>query len=1161
MSKKHLRFQRINIQRSPGFEDGLPVIDNLNDEINIIHGPNASGKTTLVRALCAALWPETGDRQFELTANFELEDALWRVALEGQHRSCTRDGQQTSDPGFPPAGQSDRYQLSLHDLLQHETRDESFAESIIRESAGGYDVRAAEEDLEYRDRCSSSTISEAREAEKITDQLRSKRRQMEELRGKENQLPRLRRKLEEAQKAEQRVRLLDLALQYVDARDAYRKQKTKLDGYPQVMHSMTGEEHGNLQDISDDIENWRQKKSRAERQAEQAQNQLDAAELPEDVSHEGLIAELEERRDKLSEIENKIEQLDGDIDGSCEQRNEIRNRIDESINEDKLSQLGTADWGRLAEFAEKAERIRADKQAWESLRHILRPDDESNEDADALRAEQQALENWLNGFSAQSEPDGIIPHLPLTAVVAVGVGAIILSLFLSGGIFAIVLLVLTSAAALVVHHYGSESETGGDVQQAQETIVEQRGLDGPTSWSPEEVGQRLTTICRQLGQHEIKRVREERWESRREQLDDLQERSAQLEKERERLREELGAAPDLPDVQLTALLDHVRRWQRINDKMCELEARRQDLREKHAEMRSVLETKLTPYGYEEPADAASATGQIQDLKGRLRKYRKAKQERKAAGQTRRTAAEELERLTARRNKILEKLDADDLDEVQQLCEGYQAFQKCEKDCNSAEAVKNRVEEELEQHPEYTPELKNTPRADLRDEKESLETIAAEKQEIQSKITEIETEIGQARQQHDLENLAAEKELALDRLHDRLREDYARVVGHVLSTHVREQTSAANRPDVFQRARTLLTAITNRYELRMEEGTQPVFQVYDGVKERFFGLNQLSSATRVQVLMAVRMAFVETQESGIRLPMFMDETLANTDHRRAEAIIEAALEFAREGRQIFYLTAQGDEVARWRSVLNRFGDLGHTVHSLTEVGENRIQSDVPDLDAFAIEEPDVPAPTDESHQEYGQRLEVPPFDPRQGAGSAHAWYVADDVDLLHHLLEIGAQHWGEIRNILRTGNARVISSDEAAIERIRENGALLESFVKAWSIGRGKPIDREALEESGAVSDTFIDDVTELAREVDGDASQLIERLQDGQVARFRTDKIEELAAYCEENGYIDPAPTRDRAEIRMRMTAMLVDMGCPQEEAGRRAGRLLNRIAAGPQSA
>ena len=65
-------------------------------------------------------------------------------------------------------------------------------------------------------------------------------------------------------------------------------------------------------------------------------------------------------------------------------------------------------------------------------------------------------------------------------------------------------------------------------------------------------------------------------------------------------------------------------------------------------------------------------------------------------------------------------------------------------------------------------------------------------------------------------------------------------------------------------------------------------------------------------------------------MVLDEALGNSDERRAEAIIDAALTLARSGRQVFYLTAQHDEVGKWLTVLDRGDAPPHRLIDLAEV---------------------------------------------------------------------------------------------------------------------------------------------------------------------------------------------------------------------------------------
>ncbi|MBA1149607.1 hypothetical protein H0Z60_21410, partial [Ectothiorhodospiraceae bacterium WFHF3C12] len=83
----------------------------------------------------------------------------------------------------------------------------------------------------------------------------------------------------------------------------------------------------------------------------------------------------------------------------------------------------------------------------------------------------------------------------------------------------------------------------------------------------------------------------------------------------------------------------------------------------------------------------------------------------------------------------------------------------------------------------------------------------------------------------------------------------------------------------------------------------------------------------------------------------------------------------------------------------------------------------------------------------------------------------------------------------------------------------------------RPVDRIALEASGAVSETFIDRVAEVAAEVDGEGEALIAALREGRVSRFQSSKTDELDQWLREQGYIDssqPLP----AEERERRTLM-----------------------------
>jgi uncharacterized protein YhaN len=89
--------------------------------------------------------------------------------------------------------------------------------------------------------------------------------------------------------------------------------------------------------------------------------------------------------------------------------------------------------------------------------------------------------------------------------------------------------------------------------------------------------------------------------------------------------------------------------------------------------------------------------------------------------------------------------------------------------------------------------------------------------------------------------------------------------HLLLSQVRGQTERSFQPEVLRRSSDWLARITSqRYTLSV--GPKG-FAAYDTILQQSFSLDELSSGTKVQLLFAVRMAFLEMQEasSGYRFP--------------------------------------------------------------------------------------------------------------------------------------------------------------------------------------------------------------------------------------------------------------------------------------------------------
>ena len=419
------------------------------------------------------------------------------------------------------------------------------------------------------------------------------------------------------------------------------------------------------------------------------------------------------------------------------------------------------------------------------------------------------------------------------------------------------------------------------------------------------------------------------------------------------------------------------------------------------------------------------------------------------------------------------------------------------------------------------------------ERERLGEEAARATELNDRIVTLETLIGEAERGDRLQAALAELQEKESILRTAREEEADALVAWELAAWVRRSIARRHQPAVLRGTRELFARFTRgRYELLDPEGDPPAFRARESETGRVRRLRELSAGTRVQLLLAVRLAFVEHQERGPRLPLVLDETLANSDEWAARAVIETLIEVARAGRQVIYLTAQHDEVAKWQAALAAHDDAPPaTVIDLERVRRGEEAAEIPwaPIEAWT---PEVPPPDRMDRDEYARALEIPGIDPGSGVGAVHLWYLIDDLDVLHRLLAAGISRWGELATLLDTGEAlELLGAGEDAEHTARVAAARVEcidAISRAWRQGRGRPVDRKVLADSGAVTDTFIDQVSELAADLEGDPSRLLEELRNGRVKRFQTAKIEQLEAYLLEEDHLDERPRLDSEEIRTR---------------------------------
>lgn len=1156
--KDPVRIQELDIVRAPGFETGGFEIEEFSSGVNLIHGPNAAGKTTTADSITKILWPDAARDGENIVGLLSLNGEHWRVDVFNGRVEYQRNGQEATAPNLPSVDYRDRYRLSLHDLLQQETRNESFAETIQRESAGGYDLSAVHEELGYKKSPITRRKGVFQEANVAVETWRNKRNDAKGLEEERSRLTKLRSELEETKQARDEKEALNQAITYREAKSKHESTKAELDELPGILEQVDGNEFHRVKELENEIDEWREEKVEALEKEEEARGALETASLSDGGVSDGVLARLKRRRDSLEESESRKKRFTQKLEGAKRARSNACKDIPLDIEHDELVNLEPGTWADVSEFARKAARVQAERQRRDVLDQWTGNETDSESDLQTLERGSKALENWLMTGPEAGSAMGAEAAFRIGAVSAavVSLTGLILGVLISPILFSVILI----GVVLFVYGYRQRKnaeEFGGD-REPHRNSFKQTNLASPSSWTEDDVRNRLIEIYDEVAKHKVA----DEWGQQRDALIaelDLDEKEEALAEKREELRKKVGAVPETEDIELAVIVRRVLDWQEKHDEVVDLQTELKEIEKSLKKARSTLQGELKEYGYDDVEDSATATQNIRDLEQRQNTHENATRDLSDAEKTIEKAEEKLNELESKQEEIYTTLSLElgERKELESLCERVDEYERITNEVRGAEAVVEQERKKLETLPAYDSELKEKELSELKQELRRAEEIADRYDGLQEQILEIESKIRNAKSENKVEEAITEKKRALTALEERLNEDYSAMVGDVLIEHVQEETVEASRPAVFQHANEVLVTITHgRYELDLAEDEQ-TFRAYDTVKQRGLSLEELSSGTRLQVLFSVRLAFVEQQEQRAKLPLILDETLANTDDSRAEVIIESMIELARDGRQIFYFTAQGDELAKWRSALKDASDVDWTMIDLGEVRDLDRTVKLTAIDSIESITPTPPDPAGHDHQSYAEVLDVGRFSPYNGAESIHLWYIVGDVEVLHDLLELQIKYWGQLKSLLERGKDELVQVEPETLGEIRQNAAALEEFVQAWKIGRGDPVDRSSLEASGAVSDTFIDQVTDLSEELAGDAEQLVEALYNGEVDRFRRNKAEELEEYLRDEGFLISREPLDDDTIKIRMIERLVEADFPRERAAERVSEILARISRG----
>lgn len=1140
MKKVPYILKNLTIYKMPGFPRGMDTLDDLAANINIIAGPNASGKSSIARIIQQLIW-HNKTKRLNIDGSVVLDGETWEIKIDSDKITIQRDGKDDELSGIPASEGQDRYSLALHELVQ--ANEDDLATEIVKQSIGGYDLDAAKQNLSYSPTTKNKAASQYKDFIETEKKYKGIRTEQKELKKEEENLNQLYDEKEDAQHASKLSQFYEKVVDFLQAKLKFDQLSETYNDFSSSLEKVTGDEYTSIEDFENQLEVAEGAIEQAEGEIERSKNILENLEIPESGINDKTISELEDRITRLKDIDRDIQDKNEKIEEFITKEREALKSIDDSIDPSEWKGLNLEKVSGLDKFLQDAHTILGEKEFLLAeitvLENEIQNGDSGNDkhNSDKLIQGLKTLGNWLK---EQTSTTGI-PKWIVAASSVLGVLTVIVTYFIGWqGLFGIILIV---GLLIYTYLFYRKKETTLNLR---EQDFKKSGLTPPSQWNTENVSNRIEELIENLRDAKEKEKINQRLKRCENNLKSLQSRLDQINNTHDEWVEKLKTAPGFPETNskdfssLYWFLKQVQEWQDAHSELESLKAQKIELETQYNAELDKSNDLFVKSNFDNAKDAIEANAIYKQLKeqestrkdeARLiqQKKEKIKEQEKQKGKS-----------TIKLKNIYKKLDITNGDKeiLRLLVSQLDEYKQVSQDHYAAEQALSEKESFIKDHSlynAYEKEIESLSVDQSQEQSNELQIEADRLDGIKEEITRIETLIQNKKEGHELEDILTDKEEALNSLEQLFESNLSSVTGNLIITQLKKETREQNRPKVFKRANEIFNKITNgRYELRLEEKEEPTFKAYDTILKLGQNLSEISTGTRVQLLLSVRLAFVETQESSIKLPLLADELLANSDDERAKAIIESLIEISREGRQIFYFTAQADEVGKWKSYLDKEPDLDHKIIQLnggTEIPINYLEFQ-PDLSSIALLQ-HVPSPDGASHEQYGKKIGIQPFNILiQNCSELPLWHLIEDVDLLYDCLKRGIKFWGQLDSYCRN-NGRIQKLSESTLQRINNKIKLSERFQELYRRGRSRPIDREILESSSAISGSFIDELTDKLVELKGSPKELVKALRDGEISGFRQSKTEELEQFLLSEGHLDYQEALDTDEIIVQLHAFI----------------------------
>lgn len=1178
----HLR--RLKIHALPGIEPGfefapggrrIDIVAESNahptdaaacqdrSDIIIVIGPNASGKSSLIRALAHLLQPQRGDPPaLSLEAEFDSNGTSWRVRRSGGQVVWARNGEPAGQPPLPAVGQLGMYRLAMENLLKDDQSDQEIAQELLHTLHGGSDLGKPRIDLTTK-----FASAEARALLQAQQQRIGIEQGYSHLHQQEAEVPALDENIAAAQTAQSRHGWLEQAISLHGAISHRKAQTNRLNGFPPDMDRLHGNEVNQLEDFEGQWRNLQAQLQQHQGNLATHQTELERTGLQESRPRPQEIAANEQR---LRRIENLLVERNGVQINLTQAEATVRDAIAQFNDHELAPSLDR-------ESISRSEGIAGPLIEAKARRHILEQqlalagEPPGPLEIDQCRDGAKALRQWLATAAdarGQRRARGAWRNaLPFLVVFITAVFTSLAAyqkevwLTATGAVAAI-------AAALWALLDRPRRKGPSPAEEAQRNFTN-TNLEPPSEWSHATVGERLLQIESRLTTLLLQGERAANADQICQEMAEADQNLAQLNQRKADFAREVGFDPELPATAFHHFVLLSVTWDGARRECAQHEANIKRLNQEITEAANRVGEFIFRWNGGQIAEFFAGDGNFDlDL---LTSSFHALQERSTAANQAQINAEHVQAAIQAATTHIELVE----DGIAGLFRGAGLMHEegggldqwvparqalvhrirrlgdwtlAQEQLIAAKTTENDIRQSLRNHPDLDIPAGATATDKLRTERQHLaqclrwvrtdailqlqqaQQEAADRsndlQNLHDRRTTVITTLNNAGRARALENALNQETQAQAALEDKRDHAFLSEATNLLLDDVQQAFQAEHEPEVLQRARELFREVTS-HAFDFELNGDSSFTARDLKQNAPRSLGELSSGTRMQLLLALRLAWIRTQEQDASpLPLFLDEALTTSDEGRFKMMAQSLERLsAAEGRQIFYLSARRHEPALWRQVTGN----EPAVVDLAAIRFGTADADPQDYEVAMP--PPVPPPNGRAPEDYAAQLGVPPYNPRMDAGSIHLFHLLrNDLDLLHRLLDT----WrifslGQLEALLNSSAAQGAMTDSNLRQTLLNRCAATRHWVALWRQGRGKSVDRSALEQSGAVTPVFIDRATDLAAELEGNGRALIAALRNHDLPFFKTNNIDRLEQWLTDERYIDDQPQLSAAE-RCRLT-------------------------------